>query len=150
MGEEADMAVDDPYGRWRLSLLVDMSALARRRLVVAAATGERPERFGYLVAGALRRKRAMLARAFPDLPGVKGELDLRAAQNLLTAPGETHATLAAALAPLADDNELDVSRCDAEGRARRMGDLAGNWILDDAELAGRIRPAWDAELGAPV
>ncbi len=144
------MAVDDPYGRWRLSLLVDMSALARRRLVETVSAGGGGARLLGLLAGALRRKRAMLARAFPGLPAAKGEVDVRVAECLLAALGETHATWVAALAALADDNELYVSRRDAEGGAWRMGDLAANWILDDAELAGLAEAACGAEQAAAV
>lgn len=144
------MAVDDPYGRWRLSLLVDMSALARRRLVGAVAVGGGGERLRCLLAGALRRKRAMLARAFPGLPAAKGEVDARVAECLLAALGETHATWVAALAALADDNELYVPRRDADGRGWRMGDLAGNWILDDAGLAGLVEAACGTEQAAAV
>jgi hypothetical protein len=149
-GEEAEMAVDDPYGRWRLSLLVDMSALAQRRLVGAMPAGGGGARLRGLLAGALRRKRAMLARAFPGLPAAKGEVDVRVAECLLAALGETHATWAAALGALADDNELYVPRRDADGRGWRMGDLAGNWILDDAELAGLVEAACGPERAGAV
>ena len=135
------MAVDDPYGRWRLSMLADMSALARRRLVGAVAAGAGGARLRSLLAGALRRKRAMLARAFPGLAAGKGEVDMRVDKYLLAALGEAHATWAAALAALADDNELYVPRRDADGREWRMNILAGNWILDDAKLAGLVEAA---------
>ena len=144
------MAVDDPYGRWRLSLLVDMSALARRRLVETVSAGGGGARLLGLLAGALRRKRAMLARAFPGLPAAKGEVDVRVAECLLAALGETHATWVAALAALADDNELYVSRRDVDGKGWRMSELAGNWILDDAKLAGLAEAACGAEQAAAV
>jgi hypothetical protein len=144
------MAVDDPYGRWRLSLLVDMSAAARRRLVEAVATGGGGAKLPGLLAGALRRKRAVLARAFPGLAAAKWEVDVRAAECLLAALSETHSSWAAALAALADDNELYVPRRDADGGAWRMGDLAGNWILDDAELAGLVEAARGAERATAV
>lgn len=138
------MAVDDPYGRWRLSLLVDMSALARRRLLRAVTAGGNRARPPGLLAGALRRKRAMLAQAFPGLPAVKGDVSVPGAEHLLAALDEIHAAWTAALAALADDNELYVPRRDADGGGWRMGDLARKWILDDAELAGLVGAACSA------
>ena len=138
------MAVDDPYGRWRLSLLVDTSAMAWRRLAGAVQAGRSAPKLRNLLAGALRRKQAVLARAFPGLGALAGKVNGREVGSLLDALGEVHTAWAGALAALADDNELYVPRHDADGSEWRMSELAGNWILDDAELAGVVEAACGA------
>ncbi|MHC4917752.1 MAG: hypothetical protein ACYTGB_19930 [Planctomycetota bacterium] len=144
------MAVGDPYGRWRLSLLVDLSALAWRRLAGAVPAGGAGPKLRHILASALRRKRAMLARAFPGLAappveGKKGQVG-----SLLRALSEVEAAWAGALAALADDNELYVPRHDADGNEWRMSELAGEYILDDAELAGLVEAACGAGQPAHV
>ncbi len=144
------MAVDDPYGRWRLSLLVDTSALAWRRLAGAVQAGRSAPKLRNLLAGALRRKQAVLARAFPGLPALAGKVNGREVGSLLDALSEVHTAWAGALAALADDNELYVPRHEADGSEWRMSELAGNWILDDAELAGLVEAACGAGRHAVV
>lgn len=144
------MAVDDPYGRWRLSLLVDMSGLAWRRLAGVVPAGGGGPKLRALLAGALRRRRAMLARAFPGPAAPPVKVKEGQVGSLLRALSEVQAAWAGALAALADDNELYVPRHDADGNEWRMSELAGEYILDDAELAGLVEAACGAGQPAQV
>lgn len=126
----------DPYGRWRLCLLEELSSLAWRRLERALGGAGVERRAGALLADALQRKRAVLASVFPG-PG-PAEPCLSRKRSLACQLRLVERAWSARLSDLADDNELEVLRSDADGTRRATNRLAADWILSNAELAGRI------------
>lgn len=136
------------FGLWRLEILGEVSRLAFERLAdvaAEAAGGQRARSPGHpyfpaeaqaFLEGAVERKLAMLAAAFPSArPRVAPGRD---AGSLPARLGRAHRLWAAAVSALADDNELDVPRRDGRGQLRRTQDLVVDAILSDAELAGRL------------
>jgi len=143
-------------GFCRVEVLVALTRLAFRRavnvLMGVAGHGRRrvhlPGDVMVAVLGdletAIARRLAGLRSAFPDAPAPPGAEGAKDPASLLAALRRVQRLWMDALGSLADDNELDVPRRGAGGRARPTMELLAEAILQDAELAGRIA----ARLGA--
>ena len=127
------------YGFWRLEVLEEMTSRSYRRLAAAGLAAVNARRGAAkaraILAEASRQKLGRLRSAFPDAP------EDRDAPAALGGLGRTHRLWAAAVAALADDNELDAPRRDLAGRLRATGELICEAILSDAEVTGRIAEA---------